>query len=904
MKLKSKYSLIGIIVAAVAVLVMFLPCLNGVSIMQYVWEPTTYETEYFKAPLTKGVVRYNGSLKTIDSLVKVNKVKGSDEVEVVEKVEGAAEYLEAYNEYMTELASKEAEFKKVKAEYEKTAADCETAKKFLDAKISRYNRPVEEAGRVLGNMNTAVEDNGKKLDAAIADIVKSYKVIDAGAAAKADAVSVAKALAATYSSTEEMKEKSAEAGAKVASIEKENVALDDANIAAKNEITENLANINRIENEFADIKTLAVYLYSRSSKEVPSAEEVAEFDREYVKDGVVEFTNEDGTTGKYEIPAMDDAVFVVEKDEADILTRITEGKEAVAEYKADNIAESLRAVINPNLIADDDSLIEGDIETLKALHVAKNEELVKLAKRNVELNAVIASNNEKIAANESVIEEVKASKDYVSYAVVALLNVIASDKNEAENTIAGAQGTIRELLKFDTVGTYEAVSAESVIGAKDEAFVAELKSASEAAVEGKKVVENIDFANLDVTDPVLKSVNEIATRSFFDSYYNNEQLVGDDKAESTYAESCAAIAKVLYLSPADKVALYTYFESEVTKVRDSNTEYAELKNKRADNDELTISNKAKYDEALSEMNSFIEDFENERISSTLFATATEYKDLLVQLYEDKATIKADKAEVKVVKKELAALKKNISKTLDVPYYDIDSVIEAAEEEAEEVETEATEAAELEGEPEEVEKAVAENIETYQKEYSVCDKFGTELKFYENKINTKLTKETDLSSYVTMVTSYVSNAANLEMLEDEIEELKEDVNTTKEAIKTLKAEKGLVEMQLTGTDYKTMVNDDEAQISWYNYYINNEVRFFIYIMILFVIVVLFALLVKFWQMDFIASLLMTIALGAAALCSDVLFVGNPVIWVIFILLTIANAYVTVMTLLHGMENGNK
>ena len=267
-------------------------------------------------------------------------------------------------------------------------------------------------------------------------------------------------------------------------------------------------------------------------------------------------------------------------------------------------------------------------------------------------------------------------------------------------------------------------------------------------------------------------------------------------------------------------------------------------------------------------------FEAKRTSSTLYENSMAYLELVKNLFESKATVKENNAAIKEVTAQNKGLAADIAKLKKL------SVI------TEDVDGDALD---------EINNAVKENVQLYVTESATAKSVGANLSFYENKISSG----NALSEIIELNANYKHNEASIEDYTTENEEELKSQAEIEAQIEEMK-KSGLVEVQLTGDEYKEMINDDDIFIDWYNYFINNEVRFFLYIMILFIVVVLLALFVKFWQLNVIANFLFGAVMLITFFCSDLLFVGSFAIRFIYLILGLGALAVTVLLVKEAKE----
>lgn len=895
MKLKSKYSLVGIIAACVAVLVMFLPCLNGVSIMKYVWYPAESETELFKAPMTKGLVRYNGSLVNVEDLASKEVVLKADAVvaeiaagtldaddvkealaeafdeeaesedadteetsetagtengavadlikamqdviaesekedsKITETELAANKYVVNFKIYMEELKNREVEYENAVAKFEEDSKTVEVTKKAVDVAIAKYNSPVDEANRVYSALDAAIKDNETKLSANLNVVVNAYNKMQAMGKVKLDLEKAAKVLVNSFESADSLVAAAKEAGAKV-----------DANSAkvkqAKSEITDAESrieeinfNIHRIEKEFSNITTAKNVLIARSGA------------------------------------ASDDE-------------EVAAAKAEIQEFEAENDAVELRKEYISGVEAVDAEAIAADIANLESVFAAKQQEEAAFKAEMDSLNAKIAEKYAEIESCTAEIANLSSTKEYQAYKVALILDGINKETAKAKVSIAEAKDIIRKSVAFAPVYTKESLDecVASVAG-----LDVELKDvidlANTASVNAKANVKEISLEEIlnGSTDSAALTVAEILKRDFFNTYYNNPDLLLNDEADGTFAASAKEIAKVIYVDPKIKLAIYDLFLDDVKSARNTHSEYAGFVQKKSANEDFETVVTNEFNTAKSDFDSFVSDFESARLESEFYALSNEYLELKKAIFESNVAIKEAKVAISETKSEVNKLKNVID--------GYDKLAVFADKDRDGI------------------QKVLDDVKAYKAKLEAEEKVAdyiTSFKYYA-----KAKYSNDMGSYVESIVSYLDNTEAIEASEAEIESETQSIQENKDKITSLKEESGLIECQLEEGGYKEMYNNEEIQISWYNYFINNEVSFFLYIMILFVVVVLFGLFVKFWQMNAIANGLLTITLAITVIASDLLVVGNCAIKIVFVLCAIASAVTTVMTIVDGKKNGN-
>ncbi len=895
MKLKSKYSLVGIIAACVAMLVMFLPCLNGVSIMEYVWYPAENETELFKAPMTKGLVRYNGSLTKVEDLASKEVVLKADAVvaeiaagtldadevkaalaeafdeeadseETEEVAENAAEetngvvaalvkamkdavaesekedskisetelaankYVVDYKIYMAELKNREVEYEAASAKYEADATTVEVTKKIVDVAIAKYNSPVEEANRVYSALDAAINDNEAKLSTNLDVVVNAYNKIQKFNKIKADLESAAKVLVKNYESADKLVAAAKETGAKVEANTAAAKKAKETITEAESRIVDINYNIHRIEKEFSNITTAKQVLIARSGE--PS-------------------------------------------DDADVAA----AKAEIEEFESANQAIELRKEYIPGVEESDKAAIADDISVLEAVYASKQDEEAAFKAEMEALNTKIAEMNSEIAKCEAEIAELSKTADYQAYKVALVLDGISKETAKAKTAIAEAKEIIRKSIAFAPVYTKEAL-AECV--APVAGLEVELKDvidlADSASVAAKANVKEISLDEIinGSTDSAAVAVAEILKRDFYNTYFNNADLILNDEADSTFAASAKEISKIIYVDPKTKLAIYEYFLDGVKEARRNHSEYAGFIQKKSANEDFETVVTGDFNAAKSDFDSFVEEFETARQESDFYAISNEYLELKKAIFESNVTIKEDKVANKETESELKKLEKVIAG------YETKEIFAGKDRDG--IQT------------------IVDDVKAYKAKLEAEEKVAdyiTPFKYYANAKNSN-----DMVSYVESIVSYLDNVESIESNKEEIESEIANIAKSEEDIANLKESKGLIECQLPDGGYKEMYNNEEIQISWYNYFINNEVSFFLYIMILFVVVVLFGLFVKFWQMNAIANGLLALVFVITVIASDLLYVGSCAIWCVFVLCAVASVFTTVMICVNGKKNGNE
>ncbi len=852
MKSKSKYSLCSIAIAAVAVLVMFFPCLNGVSIMKYVWYPNEYETEYFKAPFTKGLIKVNGSLQNVQDAT----------------VEGAEDYAKEYDEYMKELVEQEKKVDDAEVKYAKDKKTLEDIRKETDVIAARYNAPVEEADRVYTALKNKLESFDGDLRAKLDSLGDSYVSIEATKELKAELSGIAKILASKYENYDVMIEAAEEIGSQYKEMNRKIMAM-------RGEV------VNLTASDDAELRSIVE-------------------DRKTIVDKEAELKNLQGIREIKDVD-LENASAVIETLKARLDGTVdTEEDETVAKIRAEYIGDSA---------ASDKEMIANDIKTVEALIEAKKAEIVALDADIANVEKEIAVINGSIAKYEADMAALDSSNDFLVYKLAVLLDSISRDNAAAEKNITEAKNFIKAAADFDPVKTKllfdEKLASVAGLSEKVSDIAAAVNEKAEAAKKDKYVAEGeLDFTALDATVTDLRKVAEILNRQYFDAYFNNNKLIGDDKAEGTFAASADEIAKIIYLAPEARLDVYKVFLDKVTASRDAEVgphilelvsspkygeDFAAIISAKLQERGMTGKNKGEYDLAYKEFEeeskaayeaaeeefkSFVDAFEAKRTSSTLYENSMAYLELVKNLFESKATVKENNAAIKEVTAQNKGLAADIAKLKKL------SVI------TEDVDGDALD---------EINNAVKENVQLYVTESATAKSVGANLSFYENKISSG----NALSEIIELNANYKHNEASIEDYTTENEEELKSQAEIEAQIEEMK-KSGLVEVQLTGDEYKEMINDDDIFIEWYNYFINNEVRFFLYIMILFIVVVLLALFVKFWQLNVIANFLFGAVMLITFFCSDLLFVGSFAIRFIYLILGLGALAVTVLLVKEAKE----